>query len=66
VYQIIDGRKTEVRVKISIKSQSTLKKVYTINLLRTYMAELIDTYKAVEKIQYLKKLDMHININIEL
>ncbi len=61
-----DLKQVKVWTKIEIKSNSTLKKIYLINLLRTYTAELIIVQKEIEKIKYLKKLDLNLKINVEL
>ncbi|MCD5380473.1 phosphodiester glycosidase family protein [Candidatus Gracilibacteria bacterium] len=59
-------KQVKVGTKIEIKSNSTLKKIYLINLLRTYTAELIKVQEQIERLKYLKKLDLNLKINVEL
>ena len=61
-----DLKKVKVWTKVEIKSNSTLKKIYLINLLRTYTSEIIRVLENVQRYKYLKKLDLNLKINIEL
>ncbi len=58
--------KKEVWTRIDINSVATIEKIYLINMLREYAKALIVTYKEIEKIEYIKKLDTHLKINIDL
>lgn len=61
-----DLKQVKVWTKVEIKSNSTLKKIYLINLLRTYTAELIKVQQEIENLKYLKKLDLNLKIDVEL
>ena len=61
-----DLKKVKVWTKVEIKSNSTLKKIYLINILRTYTSELIRVLESIQRYKYLKKLDLNLKIDVEL
>ena len=56
----------EVWTKIEITKQEEIEKIYLTNLLRHYTSSLIETFKEIEKLEYIKTLDLNLKINVEL
>ena len=56
----------EVWTKIEITKQQEIEKIYLTNLLRHYTSSLIETFKEIEKLEYIKTLDLNLKINVEL
>lgn len=62
IYEEKDWKKIEVWFRTEIKNKSTIKKIYLINILRTYTEELVETYNQIPEYKYIKKLDLKIKI----
>ena len=68
IFEKKEWKKEKVWTRTEIKDKKTIKKIYLINILRTYTDELIKIYTEIPEYKYIKKLDIKvkINSNIEL